>query len=609
MSGFRNTMKGGWHPEGKDGGKESWRGDFKGLNQVAGWMGKGKDGDSERSGSGSGAGSGSGSGSGSGLSSKFGFGSGSGSGQSSQSQGGIRNQVKGQVAGFLGKGNNTEVDRSDHVSQPLSSLKDPLSFGPPPKHSHYHGAAAVPNRTTPDHGGLGAPLTQDQINAQHRHEQEAAQAEEEELQKRAAPPVPYRADTTGLSTNNLPPPPRRVDSTSPASTASISKSNPPKPPPRLPARNSPSSLEPPPVYSATPVISDDYINQDATSRLANAGVSVPGFGIGQEKAPSPGNTPVNELQSRFYQMNTSGPPTAPAPPARASTNIEAQSPSSTSSIQNFRERHGDKIDSGKQKYADFRERHADSIDSGKQKYGDFRERHADSIDAGKQKLSGVTSRFTGSSPAPPPPARASTIQAPEHTRSTSSVQDFRDRHADKIDAGKQKYGDFRERHADSIDAGKQKLSGVASRFTGSSPAPPPARPASNTSSMNLEPAEPARGTSSVQDFRERHSDKIEMGKEKWGGVSSRFSTFVEDRKFSADANKRIPRPPSRPVSMAQSNSPALSPAEPDLQTQAQRKKAPPPPPPKRAEFRAPAVGASPSSSPAPPPIPLGTKPR
>jgi hypothetical protein len=522
----------------------------------------------------------------------------------------------------------------------------------------------VPNQTTPDRRGLGAPLTQDQINAQHMHEQEVAQAEEEELQKRAAPPVPYRVDTTGLSTNNLPPPPRRVDSASPASTGSVSKPKPPKPPPRLPARNSSSSLEPPPAYSPSPVISHDYINQDATSRLANAGVSVPGFGIGQEKAPSPGNTPVNELQSRFSQMNTSVSQPAPPPPTRASTNIETQSTSSTSSIQNFRERHGDKIDSGKQKYGDFRERHADSIDSGKQKYGEFRERHADSIDAGKQKLSGVASRFTGSSPAPPPPARASTIPASEHTRSTSSVQDFRDRHADKIDAGKEKYGDFRERHADSIDsgkqkygdfrerhagsidsgkqkygdfrerhadtidsgkqkyndfrerhadsidAGKQKLSGVASRFTGSSPAPsPPARPASNASSMNLEPAEPARGTSSVQDFRERHADKIDMGKEKWGGVTSRFSTFVEDRKFSADANKRIPRPPSRPVSMAQSNSPALSPTEPDIHTQAQRKKAPPPPPPKRAEFRAPAVEGSSPSSPAPPPIPLGTKPR
>jgi hypothetical protein len=34
MSGFSGVMKGGWHPKGKDGGKESWRGDFKGINQV-----------------------------------------------------------------------------------------------------------------------------------------------------------------------------------------------------------------------------------------------------------------------------------------------------------------------------------------------------------------------------------------------------------------------------------------------------------------------------------------------------------------------------------------------------------------------------------------------
>lgn len=26
--------KGGWHPKGKDGGRESWRGDYKGINTV-----------------------------------------------------------------------------------------------------------------------------------------------------------------------------------------------------------------------------------------------------------------------------------------------------------------------------------------------------------------------------------------------------------------------------------------------------------------------------------------------------------------------------------------------------------------------------------------------
>lgn len=34
MSGFKNVMKDGWHPKSKDGKKESWRGDFKGINQV-----------------------------------------------------------------------------------------------------------------------------------------------------------------------------------------------------------------------------------------------------------------------------------------------------------------------------------------------------------------------------------------------------------------------------------------------------------------------------------------------------------------------------------------------------------------------------------------------
>lgn len=34
MSGLKDMLKDGWHPKGKDGAKESWRGDFKGLNQV-----------------------------------------------------------------------------------------------------------------------------------------------------------------------------------------------------------------------------------------------------------------------------------------------------------------------------------------------------------------------------------------------------------------------------------------------------------------------------------------------------------------------------------------------------------------------------------------------
>lgn len=34
MSNFGNVVKEGWHPKTRDGGKESWRSDFKGINQV-----------------------------------------------------------------------------------------------------------------------------------------------------------------------------------------------------------------------------------------------------------------------------------------------------------------------------------------------------------------------------------------------------------------------------------------------------------------------------------------------------------------------------------------------------------------------------------------------
>lgn len=34
MSSLRTIAKEGWHPKSRDGGEESWRSDFKGINQV-----------------------------------------------------------------------------------------------------------------------------------------------------------------------------------------------------------------------------------------------------------------------------------------------------------------------------------------------------------------------------------------------------------------------------------------------------------------------------------------------------------------------------------------------------------------------------------------------
>ncbi|KAL4898844.1 hypothetical protein BDW74DRAFT_126402 [Aspergillus multicolor] len=318
MSGFKGIMKDGWHPKGREGKKEGWRNDFKGVNQVAGWMGKGKDPKDE--------------------------------------------------------------ERENHVSRPLSSLKDPSSFGPPPKHIKYHGAAALPNETTPDRSGWGAPLSQTQINnsyAQKQQEEEEQRRKEEEAAKR--PPVPYRANRTGIDPTTLPPPPvRRVGSVAESAPTSASPRPRPSIPPRVPPRSSTSTpashTPPPPAYTPSPPATeqpqaaDGYLNQAATSRLAQAGVSVPEFGIdsrpSNSTSPAPGynQAPMSELQSRFSQTRTnSGSSPSPAlPPAQ-----QTQSPvNSTSNVSN-----------AKSAFSDFRSRHSDQIESGKAKLNGLNQKY------------------------------------------------------------------------------------------------------------------------------------------------------------------------------------------------------------------------------------------
>jgi len=320
MPDFKELAKGGWHPKSKDGkSKESWRGDFKGLNQVAGWMGKGKD---------------------------------------------------------------PHAEANEHISRPLSTLKDPAAFGPPPKNANYHGGAALPNQITPDTRSWGAPLTKDEIYAEQQAE-EQAQREEEEAAKPKGPPVPFRADTTGLSTANLPPPPGRKDGAG-GRTPSAAKPK-PGPPPRLPPRQNSIPVSPRPAYSSAttePNAHKGILNQGSMNRLSAAGVSVPEFGIGTKgrqplpppNAASPSRasaTPpinasqLNELQSRFSRLSSSTSP-KPESPSEGTTFAQKQAalktassfrndPSSVSlsdakaaasTANNFRERHGDQVKSG-----------------------------------------------------------------------------------------------------------------------------------------------------------------------------------------------------------------------------------------------------------------------
>ncbi|EHL01757.1 putative Altered inheritance of mitochondria protein 3 [Glarea lozoyensis 74030] len=341
MSKFKDIAKGGWHPEkGKDGKTRSLRGESKGINTVAGWMGKGKD---------------------------------------------------------------PNEEARDHVSRPLSTLKDPYAFGPPPKNVNYHGGAALPNQITPDTRGLGAPLSREEIEAKRQAEEAEAQREAEEAAKPKGPPVPFRADTTGLSTSHLPPPPGRKDGADGRLPLALPEPEPRKPtsgraplplpsgkaqppglPPRLPPRQNSSPMPSPPLATRPPRPQPEshkgILNQNSLNNLGNAGISVAGLGIGGKEKESQqtstdsrspvipaaraSNPQLGELQSRFSRLSPK--PQGADAPSQGTTFAQKQSalktassfrndPSSVSfsdakaaagTANNFRERHGEQVKSG-----------------------------------------------------------------------------------------------------------------------------------------------------------------------------------------------------------------------------------------------------------------------
>jgi hypothetical protein len=318
-----------------------------------------------------------------------------------------------------GKDTHTESAR-EHQSTPLSSLKDPSSFAPPPKRLDY---SAVPAASTGSHP-LAGPSS-----AQRREEEEA----------NTPAPGPYRPDTTGLSTAHLPKPPAfRPGATPPPSTAAASK---PKPslPPRLPPRQNSNPNEyappPPPTYieatqEGTPA--QGALNQGGLGRLAQAGVSVPGFGIGRTASPpvpprarpSPPVPPrqnsssnailpapvatghgsqMNEIQHRFAKM--SGPKSPASPPTtgtswadkqaalRTASNLRddpskvsaADLKGAASTANNFQQRHGEQAASGWK-----------SVNSLNQKYG----------------IAGRAKHFASSSASPAPAPAPAPAQPP-----------------------------------------------------------------------------------------------------------------------------------------------------------------------------------------------------
>ncbi|CAK7269580.1 hypothetical protein SEPCBS57363_003674 [Sporothrix epigloea] len=268
---------------------------------------------------------------------------------------------KKQVTGIWKKDDSSYEARANHISRPLSSLRDPASFGPPPRHVALDGGAnpnstavvvqssAYPSASSPSQYAPATP-------ARHAlpSRQQAAPASDED-EERSRSPQPFRIDTTGLSTSHLPPPPTRQGgssvSRSPVPTAPPSASRPvPNPsakaappglPPRLPPRSTPSpnlptvhgimstSAHPPPqprpvqAYAGPGAVADRYINQEAVNRLGRAGISVPGLGI---ESAAGHNGKLQQQSTALSAINT----LAASPSRITPAGHTAQSPRQTS---------------------------------------------------------------------------------------------------------------------------------------------------------------------------------------------------------------------------------------------------------------------------------------
>ncbi|KAB5570021.1 hypothetical protein GE09DRAFT_1217472 [Coniochaeta sp. 2T2.1] len=263
--------------------------------------------------------------------------------------------IKDSLKGLVGKGNKKEETYRNPT--PISSLRDPASFPPPPKHVAT-GATPSPPPGQPYRPPATGPAHQSYTNT--RVPQEPA------VEEPPPPPRPYRVDTTGLSTSHLPPPPRRAgDATtstpSPPPSYTHAKPAPPSLPPRLPPRTaspavSASHPPPPPVRSPQPATATTttgpqagYLNQSAINSLSARGISVPGFGIGSPPPPtSPSATTPSQptgTTGTTWAQKRAALQTASSLHKDPSSVSVADASSAASTLHNFHQRHGDQVTS------------------------------------------------------------------------------------------------------------------------------------------------------------------------------------------------------------------------------------------------------------------------
>ncbi|KAF3165673.1 hypothetical protein TWF106_001177 [Orbilia oligospora] len=272
MNSLKSIAKGGWHPDKssssssassshRSGDNERFK-NFKGLQQVANWTGHGTKGGSQ--------------------------------------------------------------DPSTVTSRPLTSLKDPYSFGAPPKRD--------PKAPLPP------PIQGPVLSC----ESELAAPQPPTKEEEAHQPRSFKVNTTGLSTSGLPEPPKRAFGTaSGLPLPLLSRPTPPLPnrsqPPPLPGRQPSNSVgtqdNPPRLPSTVTGLGAASSTLSASGRLGRAGVSVPGLGIGVESPSLPLRsvpTPPSRGASRIPTTSIGEPSGWFAGPKSSSASSSVDSPAEAS---------------------------------------------------------------------------------------------------------------------------------------------------------------------------------------------------------------------------------------------------------------------------------------
>lgn len=141
--------------------------------------------------------------------------------------------LKGQFKGVLSR---SKSPPRREASRPLSALRDPSTFAPPPKRvgtsSSFEIPVSSPSATvplSPNHSTTTTATALPEVHPIPQHEPQK-------------PPPPYRVDSTGLPTAHFRPPP--VRNAAAPNTSNVARRSPPALPPRLPPRNSISTNSP-----------------------------------------------------------------------------------------------------------------------------------------------------------------------------------------------------------------------------------------------------------------------------------------------------------------------------------------------------------------------------